>query len=68
MKPKLALARAEIAHCLEAIRDVFVPGTDPRITLIVRVNDTDEGNLILTDDDLEKAARAIQVMKDRPHG
>lgn len=63
MSSVLRNLHANIADSLEDIRRLFV---NPKITLIVRNPDVSDGDVILTDDDFEKAIEAIRHLQANP--
>jgi hypothetical protein len=57
--------RDEVSRHLERIAGYF---TSPKITLIVRAPQLEDGDLILTDDNLDEAIAAILKLKGQEHG
>lgn len=58
--------REEIAEHLNAIGALF---KNPRVTLVVRIPDLDDGDLVMTQDDPELVIGAIRRLAERgPNG
>ena len=53
--------RVEVAALLDQIRDPYVY---PKITLLVRSPDLDDGDFVLSDDDFDEAIAALTRMKN----
>lgn len=63
MDPLVALSlRGAIEPKLTAIRKLFL---NPKLTLIVRSPDLGDGDLILTEDDLDEVVKAIRKLARR---
>jgi hypothetical protein len=64
MSEKLDRARNEVAHHLDAIKRLFVNGA--KLTILARPPGGDvEKEFLLTDDDLDEVAHAIERAKKR---
>jgi hypothetical protein len=61
MSQQLRNLQANIADSLEDIRELFLG--DPKITLIVRNPNVEDGDVILSDDDFELAIAAIRHLQ-----
>ena len=61
MSHQLRNLQANIADSLEDIRALFKG--EPKITLIIRNPDVEDGDVILSDDDFEKAIAAIRHLQ-----
>jgi hypothetical protein len=63
MNETMRAVRADCAAHLDRIRRNF---KNPKITLIVRSPESDEGDFVLTEDDLDEAIKALERSKARP--
>jgi len=64
MAPKyLRDLQEQIAYSLDEIRRLF---KNPKITLVVRNPDQADGDVVLSDDDLDKAIAAIVHLQTKP--
>ena len=52
-----------IAHHADEIAKMF---KDPRVTIVVRAPSLPDGDVVVTDDDLDAAIKAIERLKFRP--
>lgn len=61
----LSQLHQKLAVHLEQISELF---KNPKITLVVRSPDLPDGDVVLTDDELDKAIAAIERLKGRDSG
>lgn len=63
---KIEMIRTEIAEHLQEIADFFDKPDDVKVTCVVRCPWLGDGNLVVSNDDYDRAALTILDLKNRP--
>lgn len=63
MTTPLQNVKGKIAKHLQEIAGYF---NNAKVTVVIRTLDIKNGDLVMTDDDLDKVVEAIKVLKNRP--
>jgi hypothetical protein len=63
--PQLMILREELSGLLDRVKRLFKPAAKPRVTLVIHNTGSENGNVVIGDDDLNDAIACIQKELDR---